>query len=232
MWEYNNTLCHYGVLGMKWGRRKKRDSNSTSKGLITRKKKVTTDKTEGKTEDLATRKKRILDSRDPKLIYDNKHLFNKNELIDAYQIMNTENNIKNLIPKQVSKGERYIDNAIKWGTKISNLASTSVNAYNNVSKFMNTFGVNAPKVDNLQSVTKEAKKKMDKTADRHEKAKKKEEAKQEKKDRRTNDDIENLYYEATYKDVVNVSPKRNNGRSYVRGHITTPIVKSLEDKKR
>lgn len=218
MWQYNDELYHYGVLGMKWGRRKKRDNSTT--------------KTERHTEDLATKKKRILDSRDAKTIYQNRHLFNKNELLDAYQILNTENNIKNLIPKQVSKGERYVDSAIKWGNKISNLASTSVNLYNNVSKFMNTFGVNVPKADNLQSATKEAKKSMDKTAKKHDKNTQKESSKRTKEQTKVQEDIDKLYYEATYKDVVNLKPKQSSGRSYVKNYLDTPIVKLLDDKKR
>lgn len=198
MWEYNNTLCHYGVLGMKWGRRKKRATADTN-------------------EDLDTRKKRILESRDPKTIYKNKDLFTKNELIEAYQIMNVENNIKNLIPKQVSKGERYVDNAIKWGNKVSNLASTSVNVYNNVSKFMNTFGVKSPDASNLKSVTDEINRSSNKQMKKQEKQKQKESRKQTKSER---------YMEGILDEVKHSS---DYGRSYVDEYSNIPVSSLLND---
>lgn len=51
MWSYNNELYHYGVLGMKWGRRKGY-SNTESSNQVSKRQKEITRKTRGITRDI------------------------------------------------------------------------------------------------------------------------------------------------------------------------------------
>lgn len=128
-------LYHYGILGMKWGIRRYQNKNGslTSAG----KKRYASDSKkdpEKRTEDVETTKKRILASRDPKQLYKNANLFSDQELQAAYLRLNTEKNIKNLIPAQVNAGKKFIDGAIKAGKTTNEAIETATKLWENYKK--------------------------------------------------------------------------------------------------
>lgn len=84
---------------------------------------------------IAAKKSRILESDSAKNLYDNRDLFTTQELQEAYKRLNTEKLIRDMQPKELSKGEKFINTV----TKIGNTASTVYNAYNNVQKFAGLF---------------------------------------------------------------------------------------------
>lgn len=130
----NTELMHYGKKGMKWG------IITWRKNLKNRKRKRQEEEPETP-EQREQRKKAMLDRRDPKEIYANRNMFSPQELQAAFLVMNTENNIKKLIPEEKSKIQNAIDKTIKWGNNISNIAKTGSDVINNGQKFLKAVGV-------------------------------------------------------------------------------------------
>lgn len=69
-----------------------------------------------------------------KELYKYKDLFDDKEFSDAYKRLLMEKQVKDLIPKQVSKGEQIVDSTIKWGKKASDLINTASNLYTSIDK--------------------------------------------------------------------------------------------------
>lgn len=131
----NTELMHYGKKGMKWG------IITWRKNLKNRKRNQKEEEEPETPEQREQRKKDMLDRRDPKEIYANRHMFSPQELQAAFLVMNTENNIKKLIPEEKSKIQNAIDKTIKWGDNISKIAKTGNDVITNGQKFLNTVGI-------------------------------------------------------------------------------------------
>ena len=131
----NTELMHYGKKGMKWG------IITWRKNLKNRKKKQSDEEEPETPEQREQRKKDMLNRRDPKEIYENRNMFSPQELQAAFLVMNTENNIKKLIPEEKSKIQNAIDKTIKWGNNISNIAKTGNDVITNGQKFLKTVGI-------------------------------------------------------------------------------------------
>lgn len=95
-----------------------------------RKKELTPEETEAK-------KQAILKRRSPKEIYENAHLFSDKELSEVYTRMNTEKNIKSLIPKEVKKGEEAVNKIIDYSKKAVDGLDAGIKLYNNVARILN-----------------------------------------------------------------------------------------------
>lgn len=168
----NDELMHYGRVGMKWYQ------NIYTKGKqarVRRKRKAALkkarearEKQKTAAEQLANKKDMVLKSRSAKLLYENAHLFSQKELQSAYDRLNLERNIKNLIPEQVSKGKTFLNNYADWGSKINKATDETIKGYNNVAKVYNallkTKGSDAaplPKIDWSNEKKKDKKEKDD-----------------------------------------------------------------------
>lgn len=160
--QKSDELCHYGRKGMKWGQNifgKKRGTNVRKKGkkkagFIARfkkkqeakkaaaeeaKKKKAAEEEAKKNETTEQKKEKILKSRSAKQLYDNADLFTFKELSDAHARLKIEESLKNMSPKEVSKSQKYIDNAVKWGENINNLTKTSKTMYNHTADIYNAY---------------------------------------------------------------------------------------------
>lgn len=128
-----NELCHYGRKGMKWYQ------NIFGKdGTILGKKKQET--TELSKEE---KKEKVLKSRSAAELYKNADLFTTQELRSAYDRLNLERNIHNLIPAEVSKGKKFVNSTSVLSNALGNTASmvnNGMNMYNNVAKVLNSVG--------------------------------------------------------------------------------------------
>ena len=139
----SDELYHYGRKGMKWyqniftahkqHKTAKKRKKALEKAREAKKQKAI------ENESLEEKKARILKSRSAKELYDNADLFDTKELNDAYNRLTLERNIKNLVPEEVSKGQKFVDNVNRYGTNISNIIDTGGKMYNSAAKIRNTF---------------------------------------------------------------------------------------------
>lgn len=117
-------------------------------------------------EEIEAKKEAILKSRSPKQLYENAHLFDDKELTNAYNRLNTERNIKNLIPEDVKKGEKAVNKVIDYGNIAVKLINTGTSLYNGVAKVLNSTA------DTDLPMIKSEKKKDDKKNDKKDDEKK------------------------------------------------------------
>ena len=130
---HTDELCHAGRKGMRWGQHIFCGPDCDKHGSKGKKgKKQEEETTEQK-------KERILKSRSARALYDNADLFTTQELNSAYNRLMLENNIKNLAPAEVSKGQRFVNKFNSSGKNIHDVFETSSKLYNDAAKIYNTF---------------------------------------------------------------------------------------------
>ena len=154
----SDTLVHHGILGMRWGIRRyqRKDGTLTTAGkrrlrkvenrmadntkkynrLANEHDRLTNSKS--KPMSVEEQKEQILKSRSAIELYKHADLFSTNELDSAYRRLVLERNISSLIPKEISRGEKFIDSFNKWSRKMNDVASNSINGWNNFAKIYNT----------------------------------------------------------------------------------------------
>lgn len=156
-------IYHYGIKGMKWGiRRTAEQLGHKIKSKFSRKKKTSDEggsegsssKIKGsvtvkgtkqnpgttKTSDgssIEERKQKVLDSRSAKELYNNADLFTTQELQQAYNRLVLEKNIKNLSPKEVSKGQKMLDKYVNTAENISKFLNSTNKVLSQVNRFKN-----------------------------------------------------------------------------------------------
>lgn len=156
-------IYHYGVKGMKWGIRRtaeqlghkikskfsRKKSSSDESGYQTSSKKIQgsvtvkgTKQNPGttKTSDessLEERKQKVLESRSAKELYNNADLFTTQELQQAYNRLVLEKNIKNLSPKEVSKGQQMLNKYVDTAENISKFLNSTNKVLSQVTRLKN-----------------------------------------------------------------------------------------------
>ena len=157
-------IYHYGIKGMKWGiRRTAEELGHKIKSKFSRKKKASSDESGGSSESskikgsvtvkgtkknpsttrtsdgssTEERKKKVLESRSAKELYENADLFTTKELQDAYNRLVLEKNIKNLTPKQVSKGQQMIDKYVNTAETIAKVLNSTNKVASQLNRFKN-----------------------------------------------------------------------------------------------
>ena len=163
----NDQLEHSGVLGMHWGIHRHRAVDVT-KGP----KQKPPQTEEEKKQSIDKKKSEIIKSRSAKQLYENKELFNYQELTDAYKMLVIEKNIKNLVPEHKNSVEKVINKVTHAGTKVADLMVTvnrvygesqKIRGYMTGSKAAKDAADKSSQADNiLRKVQKKAEKKADK----------------------------------------------------------------------
>lgn len=146
-----NELYHYGRKGMKWYQNiftKGKEASAARKKRKAEKAKAAEEK---RKESVEEQKTRIRNSRSAEQVYKNAHLFNDKELNEIYNRLNTENNIKNLIPAKVNKGKKFVDSAASTAKSVSTLVGNATDLYNKVNTVFKLFNKNAPAAKNAES---------------------------------------------------------------------------------
>lgn len=156
-------IYHYGIKGMKWGIRRtaeqlghkikskfsRKKSSSDESGSQTSSKKIqgsvtvkgtkqnpgTTKTSDGSS--LEERKQKVLESRSAKELYNNADLFTTQELQQAYNRLVLEKNIKNLSPKEVSKGQQMLNKYVDTAENISKFLNSTNKVLSQVTRLKN-----------------------------------------------------------------------------------------------
>ena len=156
-------IYHYGIKGMKWGIRRtaeqlghkikskfsRKKTSSDESGSQTSSKKIqgsvtvkgtkqnpgTTRTSDGSS--IEERKQKILESRSAKELYNNADLFTTQELQQAYNRLVLEKNIKNLSPKDVSKGQQMLNKYVDTAENLSKFLNSTNKVLSQVTRFKN-----------------------------------------------------------------------------------------------
>ena len=223
-------IYHYGIKGMKWGiRRTAEQLGHKIKSKFSRKKKASDEggsegsssKIKGsvtvkgtkqnpgttKTSDgssVEERKQKVLDSRSAKELYNNADLFTTQELQQAYNRLVLEKNIKNLSPKEVSKGQKMLDKYVNTAENISKFLNSTNKVLSQVNRFKNLVEGKADAKNNNKKDKKDSKKSSD------EKSKTPDESSDEKS---TKKESEQTVYEAVEADSYEVPKQKKTSTS-------------------
>lgn len=114
-----NELYHYGILGMRWGRRK-------SSNVVKAAPKQSQEKT-------ATPKKQSIKD------------MSDDDLKKAVVRLQMEKTYSQLSSEKIGKGKSFVEKTMKAGSTLATASSTAITLYNNYSKIMEIMG-KKPKV--------------------------------------------------------------------------------------
>lgn len=240
-------IYHYGIKGMKWGiRRTAEQLGHKIKSKFSKKKKASDeDSSEGssskikgsvtvkgtkqnpgttKTSDgssIEERKQKVLDSRSAKELYTNADLFTTQELQQAYNRLVLEKNIKNLSPKEVSKGQRMLEKYVNTAENISKFLNSTNKVLSQANRFKNLVeGKGNAKKNDKKNNKKDKKDNSDSTKSSDEKSKtsnessNKKSAKKESK-QTVDEAVEADSYEVPKQKKTSTSEKYKTARDFV-----------------
>ena len=233
-------IYHYGIKGMKWGiRRTAEQLGHKIKSKFSRKKKASDEggsegsssKIKGsvtvkgtkqnpgttKTSDgssIEERKQKVLDSRSAKELYNNADLFTTQELQQAYNRLVLEKNIKNLSPKEVSKGQKMLDKYVNTAENISKFLNSTNKVLSQVNRFKNLVeGKGDAKKNNKKNDSDSTKSSNEKSKTSDENSNKKSSKKESKQ--KDDEAVEADSYEVPKQKKTSTSEKYKTARDFV-----------------
>lgn len=122
MWEYNypNELCHYGILGMKWGIRRFQNKDGT-RTLLGKRRRKNEEGGDSKKEAVEEKRSRLLKSTNASELYKNRDLLSTNEIKERLDRISTEQRLGELSAKSKKSGMDKVDAILKWGQKLNDV---------------------------------------------------------------------------------------------------------------
>ena len=142
----NNELYHYGVLGMKWGVRRKRQNKSSKKN-----------KNKKKTEEIHGDYKKAHSNKSVKSMSDK-------ELRSRINRLRMEQDYSKLKGQKVRKGKQVFDKMNKTLTTAAAITGTGLTLYNNASRIKKALEDNGVFSNTVENAKKKAVKKTMKKA--------------------------------------------------------------------
>jgi hypothetical protein len=137
--------------------KKKLAKLQAEKDDLERRKRQLKGKTDEADETDEQKRDRIMKAPTAKDVYENRHLFSGKELNDLHLRLNTEENIKRLVPKEVDEGKARADKAFETIGDMTEKAIIASKAYNAFAAIYNAFSgtdtVDLPRID-LDSINK------------------------------------------------------------------------------
>lgn len=239
-------IYHYGVKGMKWGIRRtaeqlghkikskfsRKKSSSDESGSQTSSKKIqgsvtvkgtkqnpgTTRTSDGSS--IEERKQKVLESRSAKELYNNADLFTTQELQQAYNRLVLEKNIKNLSPKEVSKGQQMLNKYVDTAENISKFLNSTNKVLSQVTRFKNLVEGKGDKKKNDKKDNSDNKNESnDNTRNKNDNKSSSSSKKDQKKDTNTNkssdEAVEADSYEVPKQKKTSTSEKYKTARDFV-----------------
>ena len=239
-------IYHYGIKGMKWGIRRtaeqlghkikskfsRKKSSSDESGSQTSSKKIqgsvtvkgtkqnpgTTRTSDGSS--LEERKQKVLESRSAKELYNNADLFTTQELQQAYNRLVLEKNIKNLSPKEVSKGQQMLNKYVNTAENISKLLNSTNKVLSQVTRLKNLIEGKGDKKKNDKKDNSDNKKDgNDNTKNKNDNESSNSSEKDPKKNQNTSESsdeaVEADSYEVPKKKKTSTSEKYKTARDFV-----------------
>lgn len=159
----NTCLYHSGVKGMRWGVRKYQNKDgsltpagrkryakagaSNSKGTAKNQPKTVvkgkSKATETKPKELTVEEKKakVLASRSAKELYENRKLFNYEEMKSAHDLLKMDELVGKMVVKEPNKVEKFIDDTvIPWANRIKNVTTPVVDTLKKFDEASKLFG--------------------------------------------------------------------------------------------
>ena len=163
------------------------------------------------------RKQKVLDSRSAKELYNNADLFTTQELQQAYNRLVLEKNIKNLSPKEVSKGQKMLDKYVNTAENISKFLNSTNKVLSQVNRFKNLV---EGKADAKKNNKKDKKDNSDSKKSSDEKSKTPDESSDEKSTKKESEQtvdepVEADSYEVPKQKKTSTSEKYKTARDFV-----------------
>lgn len=239
-------IYHYGIKGMKWGIRRtaeqlghkikskfsRKKSSSDESGSQTSSKKIqgsitvkgtkqnpgTTRTSDGSS--LEERKQKVLESRSAKELYNNADLFTTQELQQAYNRLVLEKNIKNLSPKEVSKGQQMLNKYVDTAENISKFLNSTNKVLSQVTRFKNLVDGKGDKKKNDKKDNSDNKKDSNdnirnKNDDKSSNSSKKDQEKGKNTNKSSDEAVEADSYEVPKQKKTSTSEKYKTARDFV-----------------
>ena len=239
-------IYHYGIKGMKWGIRRtaeqlghkikskfsRKKSSSDESGSQTSSKKIqgsvtvkgtkqnpgTTRTSDGSS--LEERKQKVLESRSAKELYNNADLFTTQELQQAYNRLVLEKNIKNLSPKEVSKGQQMLNKYVDTAENISKFLNSTNKVLSQVTRFKNLVEGKGDKKKNDKKDNSDNKKDSNdntrnKNDDKSSNSSKKDQKKDKNANKSSDEAVEADSYEVPKQKKTSTSEKYKTARDFV-----------------
>jgi hypothetical protein len=135
--EQNTSLYHHGIKGQRWGVRRFQNKNGTltragrkryAKDSDTEKPKLTPE------QEREIKKSQVLESRSAKTLYENRKMFNYDEMSRAHKLLKVDDDVKKLIVEEPNKVKKFLTEAGDYAEKEKNIVTPVVGTLKELEK--------------------------------------------------------------------------------------------------